>query len=661
MKHRKYWGLTPVFVVLSVLSLLLLTVSYFWDWRIFVVEAVAVFAVLAYVGVRFWVLRKDMHRYLARIASRLDQTDRTALESTPLPTCVVAESGELIWYNELFRHQVLEDTELYGENIAEIFESFSIQQMLKRNYMHITRADRSYGVYVSKISVKEKSSYVLYCLDDTEYQRISREYEESRPVVLSLYIDNGDEVMQSLRDSERAQLSSQAESLLEDWIAKVSGIFRKCSSDRFLAIVEYRHLQGMLDSKFDILDMVRTVQTTKGDSITLSIGVGVASTFHEAESGARQALDMALGRGGDQAAIKTVNGYDFYGGLSKSVEKQTRVRSRVVASALRDLILNCENVLLMGHRYSDLDCIGSAVALTAACRSLGKTAYTVFDPATTLAKELVERYKNRSDELFITEADALPLMNSKTLLIITDTHSPSMLDIPELYKRAASVVVIDHHRKMVEHIDNAVIFYHEPYASSASEMVAELIQYMGDTSVSKMEAEALLAGIMLDTRSFVMKAGVRTFEAAAYLRKLGADTVEVKRLFSENISLYQRKAEIVSTARWYQNTAIANATSGGPEMRVAAAQAADELLSVKSVDASFTMFPENGGVNISARSYGEFNVQLVMEALGGGGHQTMAGAFMKNTDLIAAEEALKHTIEAHRTDIARSQTASKRQ
>lgn len=654
MKHRKIWGITPLFVLLAVLSVLLLPAAFFWDWRVFALESLFVIGVLTFGILRLTVLRKDMRRYLTRIASHLDPGDRTALESTPLPVVVTNEFGELIWYNEKFRQSVLQDTEAYGANITTIFQPFSLQQLAKKQYLHTTKDERSYDVYVSKIFVKNDPSYVIYCIEDTEFQRISREYEESRPVVLSLCIDNSDEVTQSLRDSERAQLSSQVESLLEDWIGQASGIFRKYSGDRFLAIVEYRQLHKMLNSKFDILDKVRMVQTVKGDSVTLSIGVGVANTFYDAEKRSRQALDMALGRGGDQVAVKTVNGFDFYGGLSKSVEKQTRVRSRVVASALRDMILNSDSVLLMGHRYSDLDCLGSAVALTTACRSLGKTAYTVFDPSTTLARELIMRYEDRSDDLFITEADAIPLLTQKTLLIITDTHSPAMLDIPELYKRANTVVVIDHHRKMVEHIDNAVIFYHEPYASSASEMVAELIQYMSDASISKMEAEALLAGIMLDTRSFVMKAGVRTFEAAAYLKKVGADTVEVKRLFSENIALYQRKAEIISTAKRYKNTAIARGAEGGPDARVAASQAADELLNVKSVNASFAIFPENGGVNISARSYGEINVQLIMESLGGGGHQTMAGAFLRNTDLSGAELLLKQAIDKHLAERNRS-------
>ncbi|MBR2338541.1 MAG: DHH family phosphoesterase [Clostridia bacterium] len=659
MKQRKIWNITPLLIVLAALSLVLLIVTAFWNWRVFAAGLVVTIAVFLYVGIRFWLLKSDVHRYLGRISSRLNQQDRTALESTPIPVAIVGENGEVVWYNELFRQQVLQEKEAYGKTIDNVFESFSVDQLTKRQCSQVACMGRSFSVFAGKLPIRDHLSYVLYCFEDTQLRQIAKDYEESRPVVLSLYIDNGDEIMQNLRDSERAQLSSQVETLLEDWVAQTAGIFRKCGTDRFLAVLEYRHLQSMIDAKFDILDRVRTVQTSKGDSVTLSVGVGTANSFYDAEYRSRQALDMALGRGGDQAAIKTVNGFDFYGGLSKSVEKQTRVRSRVVASALRDMILNSDNVLLMGHRYSDLDCLGAAVALTAACRHLGKPAYTVYDPHTTLAKELVARYTDQIDSVFITEEDALPLMTHKTLLIITDTHSQSMLDAPEIYRQASSVVIIDHHRKMVEHIDDAVIFYHEPYSSSASEMVAELVQYMAGVSLAKLEAEALLAGIMLDTRSFVMKAGVRTFEAAAYLRKCGADTVEVKRLFSENISLYQRKAEIISTAQWYSNTAIAHGTEGGPEMRIAASQAADELLCVKGVDASFAMFPDNGGYNISARSYGDFNVQLVMEALGGGGHQTMAGAFLKMDNFAAAENALKSAIDAHRAELLRSRSAQK--
>ena len=338
---------------------------------------------------------------------------------------------------------------------------------------------------------------------------------------------------------------------------------------------------------------------------------------------------------------------DLYGGVSKGVEKRTKVRTRVVASALSELIAGSDNVMVMGHRFSDLDCLGSAAAMTVAARSMGKPAYAVARHKTTLAAELIDRYdaSGRGD-LFIEPEEAMELLNRRTLLIITDTHNPHMLEDPALYRAAGSVVVIDHHRKMVDHIDNAVIFYHEPYASSASEMVAELIQYMEGDSISRLEAEALMAGIMLDTRSFVMKAGVRTFEAAAYLRRLGADTVEVKKMFAESMDTYRAKADIIAKAELYRKTAIACCDqSGASETRIAAAQAADELLYIKGVDASFTLFEEGNTVNISARSLGDFNVQLVMETIGGGGHMTMAGAQLEGVDMSGARQMLTEAID----------------
>ena len=487
---------------------------------------------------------------------------------------------------------------------------------------------------------------MLYYFENTRLKAIAQEYALSRPVVLTIYIDNLDELSQTSRDSERAQISSRVETVIEDWIGSTTGLMRKYGSGKFIAVVENRHLQQMVDSRFDVLDLVRAVQVGDITGVTLSIGVGQGDTFQQSEELSRQAVEMALGRGGDQAAVKTKNGFDFYGGVSKGVEKRTKVRTRVVASALQELIAGSDHVIVMGHRYSDLDCLGSAVAMAVVARKFGKPAYVAVNRQTTLAPELIERYeRNEEGFLFIDAEDALPLLTSRSLLIITDTHNPKMLEYPELYQAAKSVVVIDHHRKMVDHIEGAIIFYHEPYASSASEMVAELTQYFSVQALTRLEAEALMAGIMLDTRSFVMKAGVRTFEAAAYLRKLGADTVEVKRLFSGSMDLYRKKSDIVSRAQIYKQTAIAVAAESGGEIRVAAAQAADELLSIRGVDASFTLFEDGGGTNISARSLGAFNVQLVMEALGGGGHMTMAGAFLKGTDAEQTLVLLKQAID----------------
>lgn len=657
MKLKKVWSVTPISVALCIALVAFLVPMFFLNKTLFYVEAALALVLIAAVIWHAVSRQRHIRRYLNGLVSSLGAADKTALEAMPIPVTTVTADGEIVWYNTLFRREVLGGEDVYGSALESVFAGITADRLSRRLFPQVSCKNSTYVVYAAKLRKGEQDAYVLYCIDNTELTRIAKEYEDSRPVVLSLYIDNSEEITQNLRDSERAQLISRVETLLEDWIAACAGIFRKCGSDRFLALVEHRHLAGMLNSRFDILDKVRSVRTAEGVSVTLSIGVGIGKTFSEAETQSRQSLDMALGRGGDQAAIKTTNGFDFYGGLSKSVEKRTKVRTRVVASALQDMIQTSENVLLMGHRYSDLDCLGSCAALTVACRSLGKSAYTVYDPQTTLADVLVQHFgKLKKDDVFIDEREALSMMTEGTLLIITDIHQPERLDVPELYRRAKSVVVIDHHRKTVSHIDNASLFYHEPNASSASEMVAELVQYMPDAKIGRTEAEGLFAGMMLDTRNFVMKAGVRTFEAAAYLRRVGADTVVVKQLFSETMDTYRQKAEIVASAEHYDVTAIACADGGqGPQLRIAAAQAADELMCVKGIEASFVLFPDGDGYSISARSYGAVNVQLVMEALGGGGHQTMAGATLRATDDITAVALLKKAIQATLADRRRSQ------
>ncbi len=660
MKRKTVWSVSPVVILFGVLSLLLLVPLFFFNRTVFFVAAAVSVVVWIYGIWRLRYLKKDIRRYLSGITDHLSQHDRTALENTPVPIVVVSDNSEIVWYNDLFRREVLRSNDSLGRPLNEVFFDLSAGQLAGRVLPQVSCGDNTYSVYVSKLRVHEEPSYVLYCFDHTELTHIASEYELSRPVVLSLYLDNSDEVMKNLRDSERTQLFSQVDLLIENWANAHAGLFRKNGSDRFILLIEQRYLDIIQNDRFDILDKVRAIPTADNISLTLSIGVGRGQTLCDADLQARQTLDMALGRGGDQAVIKTKNGFDFYGGMSKSVEKRTKVRSRVIASALQQMIADSDMVLTMGHRYSDLDCLGSAVALTAACRKMGTQSYTVYDPETTLANALVEHYRVQGKgDFFLETKDVLSMVTPNTLLIITDIHQSERLDLPELYQQVETVAVIDHHRKMIDHIDDAVLFYHEPYSSSASEMVAEILQYMNGVTVSRLEAEALLAGIMLDTRHFVMKAGVRTFEAAAYLRKLGADTVEVKRMFAEDMTVYQHKAEIVSAATSYRAMAIACADSGGTGMRIAASQAADELLSVKDVIASFVLFSENGGVNISARSYGEINVQLIMEAVGGGGHQTMAGAYLKDTSLETATTLLHKAIDAYLTESERACAAQK--
>lgn len=656
MKKRSVFRLTPMVWVLLVTLAAFAVASFFVDMYLFAAEVAVLIAVSLYTILRLRRLKHDVARYMSRVGATLNLAERGAVESFPQPATVCSAEGEILWYNAYFRDQVLEGAEVYGESVGCVTGGIPMQEVRANERLEVTLGERRFRVFVGSIGVRDASLYILYYVDITRLKQIEQEYEQSRPAVMVAYIDNVEELTQNLRDSERAQIIGSIETLLEDWVSAGTGILKKYNHDWFQIVLEKRQLDTMIEKKFAILDQVRSMKV--GDrvlGVTLSIGVGQGENLKESEQLARQAIEMALGRGGDQAAIKTKNGFDFYGGVSKGVEKRTKVRTRVVASALEKLLDSCSDVLIMGHRFSDLDCLGSAVALAVTARGRGKLAFVVTEREKTLAMELIDRYDEADrGSIFIEPSEALDMVSDRTLLIITDTHNPQMVESTALLAKAKTVAVIDHHRKMVDHINNATLFYHEPYSSSASELVAELVQYMGDNRLSRLEAEALLAGIMLDTRSFVMKAGVRTFEAAAYLRRLGADTVEVKRMFTGSMDTYRKKSDIVSRAEIYRGTAIACDESGETDMRVAAAQAADELLSIKGISASFTLFKENGVINISARSFGEFNVQLVMEAIGGGGHITMAGAQLKGVTMAQAKQQLCAAIDRHQEERERS-------
>ena len=392
-KNKRFWSLSPIILLLTLALAAAVMVSFFYNRILFYVELVLFAAVLIVIGWRLRRMKKDIGRYLRRIAGSLNQSEQDALSAVPLPVMVSAVNGEIIWYNDLFRHQVLDGNELFGESVGVPTGGATMGELQKKKFIDVSYAGRRYTVYISPVRVREATLYVLYYVDDTQLKEIAEEYALSRPAVMMVYIDNIEELMQNIRDSERAQLSGRVETLLEDWISITSGILRKFGTDHFMVVVEQRHLQKIIEGRFDILDRVRTIQTGDHMSVTLSIGVGQGDTLRDSEAMAKQAIEMALGRGGDQAAVKTKNGFDFYGGVSKGVEKRTKVRTRVVASALQELITGSDNVLVMGHRFSDLDCLGSAVALAAAARNHGRPAYVVTQRSKTLARELIERYE----------------------------------------------------------------------------------------------------------------------------------------------------------------------------------------------------------------------------------------------------------------------------
>ncbi len=660
MKNGRLFWMAPMVWVLSVVLAIFAGITYVFSPVASAVEmSVAAILILAAL-VRLVRDQRDIDRCMERVARALDENDRLALARFPLPVAVVTQDGQVLWHNDRMQRYVLGGKSVIGNKMSSVLPNVGIDELPRQNMLEVTLSGKRYMTAVSRLSSQEGDLYVLYYLDVTEMKNAAEEYAATRPVTMLIFIDNLEDLMQTMRDSERAKIEGLVETALEDWLSDSGGILQKFENDRFFAVVEKRSLQRFIDSRFDILDRVRSIPLENHAQVTLSIGVGEGSDFRQSETRARQAIEMALGRGGDQVAVYAKNGFEFYGGLSKGVERRTKVRTRVIAAALRDLILAAENVLVMGHRFSDLDSVGSGMALVSAVRALGKPAYLVVDPKTSLAGELLDRYTQAGHKDWQVVGDkALDLVGARTLLIITDTQNPQMLEYEPIYRMVKTVAVIDHHRRMNGHIDKAVVFYHESFASSACEMVAELVQYMDLPGTPKTDAEALLSGIMLDTRGFVINAGARTFEAAAYLRRQGADTVAVKKLFTGGIGVYRRKAEIVSGAEIYRDTAIACASDGEEtENRVACSQAADELLGVKGVQAAFTLFHGKDGVHISARSFGDFNVQLTMEALGGGGHLTMSGAQLTDVTLPQAVDLLKQAIDRYWDETAKPQQPS---
>lgn len=613
-----------------------------YDKKVFMIQLVITLCIVPLGIWRLLSARRDSRKFLEYIGGRLGAVKGDSLMKFPLPVAVSDEEGKVLWTNTLFRDSVAAGEEWYGKNIKDIGSGLDFEKVFDPGGAEIETANGSFSVCATVSAEMEEKIHAFYFIDKTEERRLGKLYEESRPAVLSISLDNLEELFANCKESEKSWIKGEVEKLFEDFVAENHAFLKRNSSSKYVAVVEEKYLRKMENERFSILDRARKILTSEEQPVTLSIGVARGDySLDKLNELSLQALEMALGRGGDQAAVKTVNGYEFYGGFAKGVEKRTKVKTRVVAAALADLIESSSNILVMGHRFGDLDCIGAAVGMAEGVRDMEKDCHIVVNRETCLAKPLIDKTEKAGNlELFISPEEGISLIDDDTLLIIVDTHIESLLESKELYSKVRNVVVIDHHRRMVGSIDNAVIFYHEPYASSASEMVTELLQYLDSRcKIKKAEAEALLSGIMLDTKSFSMRAGVRTFEAAAYLRKMGADTVKVKELFSGSLQSYQHRSKIVSTAEIYRGCAVSFAKTYD-DIGLVAPQAADELLAIKGVSASVVMYKTPVGVSFSARSLGGMNVQVIMEALGGGGHQTMAGAQVPDIEPAEAKEKL---------------------
>ena len=639
---RRHWTVTPWFIIFASVMMLMAVASYNYSQVLCYVElgiSVAAFAVVFVLSLRF---RSYVSGTVKSVAEHIKDFDSEHLEKYKYPIALSGKNGEILWCNARFRKAMCGGKSPEGEYIDSYLSGFAIDDIKDGDCTDVSVDGREYTVY----SISVGGGVISHFIENTYYKSMVREYNANLPGVAIITFDN-EEDFSNDSDEAYSEVSLTVETNLQKWAAQYSALYKKIGTNRYMVIFREADVEKMIAAKFPILKEIRSI-SVNNHIATISVGLCRGSkSLRDSEANARKALEMALGRGGDQVAVIKDNSYEFFGGTAAAAEKVSKVRMRVIANAISRAVLDSDKVFIMGHRFSDLDCVGASIGLQCIMeKSFRRYSKVVINKETSMAKQLVEYAEKRLDtDIFITPEEAVRGLTPKSLLIITDTHLKNSIESVELYEKCKRVIVIDHHRKAVNYIDNALVFCHEPSASSTSEMCSEIISCLDDKSLGYVQADALLAGIMLDTKNFVLKTGVRTFEAAAYLRKKGANTLTVKGMFSDSIETYREKVDIVCRANIYRGCAVSVSTRQTDDIRLAAAQAADEMLTLQGVDASFVIFENNDRINISARSYGKINVQIIMEKLGGGGHQTMAAAQLDNTTTQKAFEKLTTIID----------------
>lgn len=635
---KRVWTALPIYLIFAVAMLIMALLSYRYNKIIFALELFISAVTLIVTLVMVFRFRNYVRNVVSSAKKTVCDVSQDYLDSLKIATAVLGEYGEILMYNNLFEKIFFKHEDALCSNIREFIKGESVESLcMSESGVDVYFSEKKLTVYTNKID----KGYMMSVVDNTYYKDIETEYYNTQKSVALIVFDNIEDFMS---DSEEngTQAMILLENLLSRWAVKHNSLYRKLSDNKYLIVFDEKELITQFEKKFRILDKVRQIKFSDR-SVTISIGIGRnCKTLTDSHANAKKALDMALGRGGDQVAVLTNGEYEFFGGVSKGVEKTSKVRVRIISESVKNAIERSDKILIMGHKFSDLDCIGAATGIySTVTKAFSKRAYVVCDREKSMAKTLIERLEVHNEDMFISCDRAQSLVTDKTLLFIVDTHSPDFIESVKLHKACSHVIVIDHHRKMVNYIDNTEVFFHEPTASSTSEMVTELIGYLGDDGLSKVEAEALLSGIMLDTKNFVINTGVRTFEAAAHLRKKGADTVAVRNMFSSSIDTYKDKYKLVSQAQIINNCAISTIDKAVKNSRLLSAQAADEMLTITDVYASFVISPiDSKNVNISARSYGKINVQLIMEKLGGGGHQNMAAVQLSDTTVEQARDKL---------------------
>ena len=594
--------------------------------------------------------RKQIQDYLQKALN--ENADST---KAPFPVVVTRlEDNGIVYVNDLFIHLTGFQDTMMERNIDEILPGFNTEWLVsgKNEYPYdVTLHNRRYRVYGTVIQTdtpQQTKLGVLYFTDLTELYQVRDEYIRSRPVVSIILVDNYEELTKNLTEGATSALNARLNDAITEWAEGYHGLLRRLEKNRFLFVFEKRDLKQAIDGKFSILEDIHEITSPSGLAASISFGLGVdAATFEEAYEFAALGIEMALSRGGDQAVIKDRLNFNFYGGRTREADHRSKVRSRVTANSLMELIGQSSQIFIMGHRNADLDAVGAAMGIGCLCRYKGKPFHIVLDKEANVAQKLVEEICRVPEykDVFITGQDALLLSDNKSTLIVVDTNRPDQVECKPLLEAVPKVCVVDHHRRAADYINPVVVNLHEPYASSAAELVTELLQYAVEKKdVLPIEAKALMAGIFLDTKSFNVRTGERTFEAAAFLRQLGADTVEVKMLLQNDFQDTMAKYQIIKAARLYRQE-IAIAALNAATSRTLAAQAADEMLNISGISASFVLYPDGDGVVISARSIGDANVQMILEPLGGGGNTATAGAQIKDSSVKVVLDQLVTSID----------------
>ena len=643
-------GLTCYFLVLAGFCLLGWLAAPLW---VAVPETAAAIGVLIYYRIRARHRKKEIAQYLQDANFSVDSVSNERM-SIPLPSVILnVTGGEIMWCNDAFMEIAGATESLFEVSLTDIFPDITTDWLTEGKNQcpdAVTRGAFRYRVYGDLIHANDNAPYLaamLYWVDLTELLDTRDEFEDSRLVVSIILVDNYDELTANLPDKSISSLSARLDDAITGWACE-GGILRRLERNRYLYLFEQRELPKIMADKFSILDTIHSITNDFGTPATLTIGVGKdGQTLQEDYDFASLSVDMSLSRGGDQAVIKDRYNFDFYGGRAQEAERRTKVKARVMAGSLSELISQSSCVYIMGHKSADIDAVGAAAGVMAICRKLGCGAQIVIDLQRNSAKPLLEKLQSRREYegCFTTGEEALFSLDEDCLLVVVDTNRPDQVESQALLNACPRVAVIDHHRRAADYIEDALLNFHEPYASSAAELVTELVQYLLEREdLLPEETMALLAGIVLDTKRFSVRTGARTFEAAAWLRKHGADTVAVKLLFQNDLKSTLSRYEILQHAELYRGD-IALCSLDYTSDRIIAAQAADELLNISGIQASFVFYPDGGRVICSARSIGEANVQMILEPLGGGGNQATAGAQIKGMTPQQVKEAIKDSID----------------